>query len=363
MSHYTLFLGAGASAAEGAPVQRDLFTCYFSDRERSPGDYQWAQEVTEFFKRVFDTDVANLPAEHNLPTFEEVLGLIDLAINRHEGLYGFPIDSADEPNLNLRVVRRSLVLVMADAIRRRVPAAAAIHNHMIEGLRAGGRLENTSFITTNYDTLLDNAILDVAVPMEERSIGTVLDYGFGDLLPRSPLPLRETHSFPLYKIHGSLNWLHCLVCSDLVITYGDDIITRLERDPDTVRCQRCDGMREPIIVPPTYYKDLSNVYLSVVWNRAARALRDCVHLVVCGYSLPDADMHIKYLIKTAQMNRPATNERLRITLVNAYDGRSPEQAEAELQRYRRNFGQEVVRDSGMTFAKFAEDPGTVLKLE
>lgn len=122
-------------------------------------------------------------------------------------------------------------------------------------------------------------------------------------------------------------------------------------------------MRQPIIIPPTYYKDLSNVYLAVVWNRSSRALRECVHLVFCGYSLPDADMHIKYLVKAAQMNRKPTSERLQITVVNSYPGKSPEQHEAELQRYRRYFGYDVVRDSGLSFQDFAENPSSVLRPE
>jgi hypothetical protein len=122
-------------------------------------------------------------------------------------------------------------------------------------------------------------------------------------------------------------------------------------------------MREPIIVPPTYYKDLSNVYLAVVWNRAARAIRDCVHIVFCGYSLPDSDMHIKYLIKAGQMNRLPTAERLQITLVNAHPGKSPQQSEDELQRYRRFFGYDIVRDSGLSFEEFASNPADTLKEE
>jgi hypothetical protein len=341
-------------------MQRDLFNSYFGDVANHEEAQAWAREVAEFFQSAFGVDVTDVTEGRPLPTFEEVLGLIDLAANRNEALYGMPLDADDEPDLTLRSLRRRLVLVLADAIRRRVPQAPEVHYKLVENLRDGGRLQHTSFLSTNYDTLIDVALEDRAIPPVDRRPGRVVDYGFSDLLPRSLFPDRETRSFPIYKVHGSLNWLYCPVCTDLVVTSGPDIITRLVRDPATARCTRCETMREPVIVPPTYYKDISNVYLAIVWNRAARELRECGHLVVCGYSLPDADMHIRYLIKAAQLNRSFATEKLQITLVNSYYGKTAIQRAEELQRYARFFGYDVVMDPDLSFEGFAADPGILL---
>ena len=48
---------------------------------------------------------------------------------------------------------------------------------------------------------------------------------------------------------------------------------------------------------------MSNVFLSTVWNKSERALRESDILVFCGYSFPEADMHIKYLLKRVQTSR------------------------------------------------------------
>lgn len=359
MSRYVVFLGAGASAAEGAPLQRDLLTSYYSEHRDRAALREFALQVIEFFRLVFAIDVLNQEATTSVPTFEEALGLIDLATIRGEELRGIPLNGPDGA-LTLSSVRRGLVLLMADAIRGKVPAQPVVHSELVRNLRAGDRLTKTVFVTTNYDTLLDDALEDEALAEADRGPGSIVDYGFGELQQRGRIPGRETRSFALYKIHGSLNWLHCPVCTDLHVTHGADIVALLLDDPPRAKCTQCGTMREPVIVPPTLYKSLSNVYLAVVWNRTARALRDCVDLVFCGYSLADADMHVKYLVKSGQLNRSSATDPLRITIVNSYAAKPELDSQQELERYARLFGPDAVSDSRLSFDDFAGDPGTIL---
>jgi hypothetical protein len=60
----------------------------------------------------------------------------------------------------------------------------------------------------------------------------------------------------------------------------------------------------PMIIPPTYFKVMESLHLRQVWWRAEQALITADRIVFCGYSLPDADMHVKYLMKRAEVNRP-----------------------------------------------------------
>jgi hypothetical protein len=111
-----------------------------------------------------------------------------------------------------------------------------------------------------------------------------------------------------------------------------------------------------VIVPPSYFKDISNLYLSLVWNRAFQALKGADRIVFCGYSFPDADMHVKFLIKRAQLNRDQQSVPLRVDLVNHFPGKSPDAVTVELERYRRFLGYQQVFDSGLSFTDFAADP-------
>ncbi len=110
-------------------------------------------------------------------------------------------------------------------------------------------------------------------------------------------------------------------------------------------------------MPPTFYKDLSNVFLSSIWNRTDIALRKVKHIILCGYSFPDADIHIKYLLKRAQVNR---NGALRLTVANHFAGKDPEMATQEKGRYQRFLGTGV-EYTGLSFEDFASDPIPVVR--
>lgn len=64
-----IFLGAGASAAEGAPMQSQLFKDYFGSKNIDKQLHMY-EVLGHFFKQVFQLDVTK-PAGKEFPTFEE----------------------------------------------------------------------------------------------------------------------------------------------------------------------------------------------------------------------------------------------------------------------------------------------------
>jgi hypothetical protein len=82
-------------------------------------------------------------------------------------------------------------------------------------------------------------------------------------------------------------------------------------------------------------------------------------VLFCGYSFADSDIHIKYLLKRAQLNRDAAVRPLRVTLVNHYDGKSSAMELAEKNRFERFLGPLHLFDSRLSFQQFATDPGRV----
>jgi hypothetical protein len=71
-----IFLGAGASKAEGAPLQGELFRDYFSSPAFKNSGDEMDRELATFFAFMFQIDVdhGDIP-NIKFPTFEEVLGL------------------------------------------------------------------------------------------------------------------------------------------------------------------------------------------------------------------------------------------------------------------------------------------------
>ncbi|MBU8911773.1 MAG: hypothetical protein KOO65_10940 [Desulfobacterales bacterium] len=110
------------------------------------------------------------------------------------------------------------------------------------------------------------------------------------------------------------------------------------------------------IVPPTFYKDLNNVFLSSIWNKAENVLRKVQHIIFCGYSFPDADIHIKYLLKRAQVNR---NDTLKFTVINHFDGKDENISKEEEYRFKRFLGCNV-EFLKISFQEFADDPMSII---
>jgi NAD-dependent SIR2 family protein deacetylase len=366
MKKTAIFLGAGASAAEGAPMQSALFKNYFkSVRKVDPKSSHMKRELAEFFRLIFNIKVQVSKArleKITFPTFEEALGMLDLAEIRRESLRQFDLEDVGSYGNRIRLVRQFIIMAMAKAIADDLHNVKGLHLQLIHNLLDEDLLNHTTFVSTNYDILIDNALLK-SQPVEIPGEG--LDYGVDftnfDLAENTPERWRIWHrpmpsAIKLFKLHGSLNWLYCSTCNALTLTPGmKGVIKLLERTHDKIaKCQTCGTFMSPIIVPPTFYKDMSRVFLSLVWNKTENILRQVDHLIFCGYSFPDADIHIKYLIKRVQTNR-LNRKPLRFTVINSHPGKKLQQKIEEEERFKRFLGARVEYTKS-TFAQFARDP-------
>ncbi len=354
MADTAIFLGAGASKAEGAPLQGELFKQYFSSPLYSGKRSLRNRELTAFFQEMFGIDVKRKDLTNDsFPTFEEVLGLTDLAIMRKEAFRNFDIENRATNSGRLRFIAQYLVFLVAEVLDAKLRNRARIHRQLVNALRTGGELKKTVFVSTNYDILIDNALTEEYEHVD-------LDYGvdFRNFdWPNDWRRPRLGRNVLLCKPHGSLNWLFCPTCNELEITPKEKgVVTRLISEYADKKCSECDSIFSPMIVPPTFYKDLNNVFLSSIWNRTDVALRKVKHIIFCGYSFPDADIHIKYLLKRAQTNRDGP---LAVTVINNHVGKDPELAEQEKKRYRRFLGEHVDYTT-LSFGDFVADPLAVI---
>ena len=88
-----VILGAGASAADGAPLQAGLFAKYAEIMRRKRDDVLHPSseaDLRTFFDLFWgvDIDSIDLAAQH-FPTFEEALGLLEMADSRGEFFRNF----------------------------------------------------------------------------------------------------------------------------------------------------------------------------------------------------------------------------------------------------------------------------------
>lgn len=342
-----IFLGAGASKADGAPLQSELFKSYFDslgfpvDLNYHNRHYKTKRNITSFFTNFFGIDIEAAIATnqtHNIdfPTFEEALGILDLAISRNERYKHCGSD--------LQNIRTSLVFSMAAAIQYQLDfrnhSTLEHHRKLIRQLEPALLSKDIVLVSTNYDLLADNAILH---------IGATCDYGF----PYSEV--KAERSIRLLKIHGSLNWLYCPVCKQIYVANGQKLMIDATLNPNSSRCRVCQSAQRSIIIPPTYYKDMSNPYLQSVYELTEQELLSAKEIIFCGYSFPDADMHIKYLLKRSEQNSNR-NGPLKIKIIN--HGDNPE----EKKRYLRFFKDKthVHYFENTSFEDFVNNPNQFL---
>jgi hypothetical protein len=220
----------------------------------------------------------------------------------------------------------------------------------------------TALISTNYDIVLDNALLNLDIcnygtitrmilehggqdpSQAEMSIGIGGSERFFKAHPRTYPPLPSTSNkgkLPLLKLHGSLNWLWCPRCQELDITAYEKGALRAQHHNYICPARHCTSPYEILIVTPTLFKVYDNRIVKEVWQRAEEAISMSKCLVFIGYSLPEADIHIRCMITRATAN---AQQRPKILVVD-YDspnnpGRTRE-VDATEKRYKRLLGDNV----------------------
>ena len=124
-------------------------------------------------------------------------------------------------------------------------------------------------------------------------------------------------------------------------------------------CQYCQEPRVSVVIPPTFFKVMSNFYLQQVWKTTEETLRDADHLIFCGYSFPEADLHFKYLLKRAEINREEGTIPPEVFIINEHAGKGDSQREAEKDRFLRFFRNKgLVHWTKLSFGDFAANPAS-----
>jgi hypothetical protein len=366
-----IILGAGASRADGAPLQSQLFPKYaeiIKDRARSGALRPADQALCDFFQEFWGAGITGPdPDEVPFPTFEEALGLLELANARGEFFKGF--GSLPHRTSPAHKIHDHLIGLIATVLDHTLRGSNRNHSALARSLARLHWFSNTSFISLNYDLLIDSALRE-ALNVEPdyalmfRSVGNALGGG--------------THTWkpPMLKIHGSLNWLYCPTCNAVDLFPGEKIVVELAHNAQHLTCHTCQEPRLPIVIPPTFFKVMSNFYLQQIWKRAEDVLRQADHLIFCGYSFPDADLHFKYLLKRAEINRASAPtapthlpllefhsdedhqpEHLEVFIINEHPGKTPDARQAERDRYFRFFRDKSrVHWTTLTFEAFANNP-------
>jgi len=313
----TVFIfGAGASI--GLPQQEGLLKTYFRDRRKD----DFKSILKTYFEEFFNINFRELE-EAKFPTFEEALGIIQIAIEKEEA---FRYDYGQK---KIMEISDALIVSMGITIEN-CRISDNIYNKLIRKLFHRGHFTQNeySFVNLNYDILLDISLMELL----RKKI--YIDY----MIPFTNSCMEFTSKeFPLWaepgqervkylKPHGSFNWMYCPKCNSIYIS-GD------KKGPifstgylhKIGHCAKDECELKFIIEPPTLFKKFKNIYLQIIWKELSDVLIDADRFVFTGYSLPDADIWFKYLLKKSFLGKDKE-----IIVINP--------SEREEERYKRLLG-------------------------
>ena len=298
-------LGAGASHPDGVPLQHDILPMIISDETCGIAGSAIGQQIRTFVKDNFYVEEgANI-----YPKLEAVFGFLDYFIQQNESL------NSTYNYATIRQVKENLIKAIHHIVNLRTDESSQIYHLFWNSIARHNR--NVSVITLNYDTLLEQAFdflfrkygyLDYCIHLmnyERSDPLKTFNFWVNPRLPvtvgaqEDPVPLK------VIKLHGSLNWKYCNCCNQVLLTPWDRKIdlnrgklighTYPEAEEYDYHCP-IDGTEfQTLILPPSYMKSLNHPIIAQLFGEAAGEIRVSRKIVFIGYSLSDADVHIKAL--------------------------------------------------------------------
>ena len=310
-------LGAGASYAEGVPLQRDILPFILNGGDQEIEESEIGQMVVQFIKDNFDFD----PSNNLYPSLEAIFGYLDYFIQAKESL------GDGYTTVKLQQVRESLIMLIHYTINKNTKKGTGAYRALWDAIRKFNR--NISIVTMNHDDLLDGAFdflypeygyIDYCIHFMNYDHMDKIEPFFWWINPREPVRIWDDSDpipIKLIKLHGSLNWKYCNCCNQILLTpwdtdvdlktggflrwkYGGDCAEGGENVVGRAYEYICplDGTKfQTLIVPPTHTKQLTHPIITNLIQEAAYEVRKCKKIVFIGYSFPEADIHIKALFK------------------------------------------------------------------
>ena len=180
---------------------------------------------------------------------------------------------------------------------------------------------NNTVITLNYDDLIERACERVGghyrYGFKRRGFNGTFKVDLSDYNGKMLDVNEEQSSVPIYKLHGSYNWM----------TEQEDIqlISDMQHFFSKQEFWATNEWTRHgfVIEPPTIDKLYASRILSVIWGRAYDSLASAFHIIVIGYSFPENDGYAKYLLMASLVDNATLKQ---VTIVDpscddSYKGR------------------------------------------
>lgn len=306
MSEIVFILGAGASRDAGAPVMNDFLEVAENlNKNGQSGEYK--KEFAAVFSAISDLQIGLSKSKYSLDNIESVFEIFEMA----SMIKKFPNRGKNDIDELLKSIRWLIFKTLEQTIKFQVLDGQILPSEtynnlskLVINLNNEGRKKRCSIITFNYDIALDYALHFNLFPA---------DYYLSEI----DISLKA----PLFKLHGSLNWLKCPKCEKVFswdikdffnkykyrfLEEGQSVTIDLPTKLSEAGLKHCESELlnpTPYILPPTFNKLEYQKSISNVWLQAALELSDAENIFISGYSLPETDNFFKYLFALGSIGK------------------------------------------------------------
>lgn len=291
----TFFLGAGFSKSwdRRCPVENELFCIPHDDSTR-------AQTHIDVFLQSLNYDT---PLEISPALFKDIVYHLNM-YKKYPAIRPRYIDDENiqliENELSLLILEKFKTVIplnYLDEAKRKVVIPYELNDvqrNMIaffnlllrrnKGDSHDGLGIRQNFITTNYDTIVE-AIYDQLLGPDD----SVFLYAYRGITPRSiagipnPALIHNHHLvFNLLKLNGGFE----------IIQHSDGYHFDYRR-----RGNEVSSHEAPLLVFPSLAQDYSHHYFQCIFPKAVRLMQESKILIIVGYSMPDEDALLRFLIR------------------------------------------------------------------
>ena len=305
-----LILGAGFSVGAQIPTQDNMLKEI--DRwSKLPISASAQKEQWEDFKKFFRPALGKRVTSYNL---EDMFTIFDISQIQKEGFRSNKYEEVQHASYNLlSSIRNYLIYAVDNSISNKLDKYRSYSDLAIKLLdkrHSYGDEDRMSIISLNWDNYFDKMLayrISSRHPYYQNAHHKNMsldyctyDYSFANNQSTIPSILKKTSGYTNLKIlkpHGSTNWGYCSNCTRLYISYG----TRIQSTFECIKyCNKRFTRKHitltPIMITPTFIKDIGNIHLKNIWSNAGIEISEANKLIFIGYSLRPEDFYFRQLL-------------------------------------------------------------------
>jgi len=287
LDHNVYILGAGFSFDAGLPLVNDFLERMGDCLDSDSLNQRSRMAISKVFEFRLKAAAAAYRAKLNVENIEELFSLASALEGESASEYistaiAATLDTISRskriPEFTITVFGNTVPGV-TQTVRnpRRIPLYQLYSEILTGNVTGKDYSTKNSFITFNYDTLLEDGLHGAGIPFTYGIPETFVSYEHEKCT-------KDGSGVPVYKLHCSVNLIIDRISKNNMKIYDcfDWVKDREE-------------MERVLIVPPTWRKTFAE-QLGFIWEGAVRALRHATRVFVLGFSMPPTDTHFKYLL-------------------------------------------------------------------